>query len=132
MTTVETTRPLPPAGSAPPPPAGLAPQKFRVGDRVTYMCTDHPDGPTQMVGDVTASNSWLFDVRWAGGDGTGRFAHGHEPDTLRPAADGDAPDVRQRVARAAARELLRLVELHPLWPPDVQRALRARATELSR
>ncbi len=116
---------------APPPPPGPPAVRFHVGLRVSDLL-DMPGGPRRLVGDVVDSNTWLFSVRWTGGEGTARYAHTHEPHTLRPAtaADEDATgDRRDRCAAVA--ELRRQMRQHPLWPVEVRDALRARIADLT-
>ena len=123
MSAVETTVPLPSTNRV----------TFRVGDRVTYLCTDTGDTPLQLVGDVTATNGPLFEVRWISGHGTARFTHGHEPPTFRRANAQDERDAVPRATRATvAHELLRLADTNTVWPNEIRTALRRRAAELSR
>lgn len=124
MTATATTMPLPPV-------AGPI-HHHHVGDRVTWLYTDEHDQQQRVVGTVTHSNTWTFVVRWDEQRGEARFAHNHEPDTLRAATAHDERDALTRTTRATvAAELRRLADTHTVWPGEVRRALLARATELT-
>ncbi|BBG01593.1 MULTISPECIES: hypothetical protein [Pseudonocardia] len=121
MSSVATTQPI-----------TIPHRNHHVGDRVTYWCTDTPDGvPLRLVGDVTSTASWTFTVTWDGGHGTARFAHNHEPDTLRPATPADERDALTLTVRATvAADYRRTLAAHPHWPDNIRNVLDQRATDL--
>jgi hypothetical protein len=103
----------------------------RSGDRISAL-VELPAGRRRLVGDITRSTYWTFNVRWMDGHGEATFAHGHEPDHLRPATAADEHDAITAVTRhSIAADYLRMADQHPRWPGEVQHALRHRAAQLT-
>lgn len=121
---IHDTQPIPAAN-------GMPAIHYRIGDQITDLREDHTGQRRRYVGTVIASGPILFDVRWTGGHGVARYAHDHEPPTLRRATAGDERAAMQHTERASiAAELRRLAQTQTTWPGEVRRHLATRAAEI--